>query len=102
MSIIPQYFFKLNFCKDKHIWPLVHKTTGKNDGIIVISIFKKKKERNVPGSEQVEKGEEILKGTTVDKLYKTVGEERLEQIWHMGVWWEQMKKILWWTVHLRK
>ena len=35
-------------------------------------LFSKKKERNVPGSEQVEKREEIFKGTIVDKLYEIV------------------------------
>jgi len=82
MSITPQYFFNSTFSKTNIHDHLYIKLLKKNGVITVISIFKKKKkkERNVPGSEQVEKGEEIFKGTTVDKLYKIVGEERLEQI----------------------
>ena len=96
----PQYFLKSTFAK-----------TNIHDHLYIKLLKKKwcynchfylKKKKNVPVSEQVEKAEEIFKGTTVDKLYKIVGEESLRQIWYMGVWWEQMKKILRWTLHPRK
>lgn len=94
-------FFKLNFCKDKHAWPLVHKTPEK-DVVTVAAISKKLKEKNVPGFEQVEKGEESFKENIVNKLFKIVEKERLGQIWYMEVWWEQMKMILQWAFHPRK
>ena len=67
----------------------MHKTPEK-DVVTVAAISKKikikmKKQINVPGFEQVEKGEESFKDNIVNKLFKIVEEERLGQIWYMEV-----------------